>query len=51
MDSLGALLDGFGNLIPHIITFVVACIPLMVIGAVIGAVVLIIKKVPEYLKI
>jgi ABC-type multidrug transport system permease subunit len=48
---LGSLLDGFVTLVPSIIHFVVAMIPLMIIGALVAAIVAIIAILPKYMKV
>jgi hypothetical protein len=48
---LGGMMDGFATLVPHIINLIVAFIPLAVLGAVLGAVMLLIYEVPKYVKI
>jgi hypothetical protein len=48
---LGGMMDGFATLVPHIINLIVAFIPLAILGAVVGAVLLLVYEVPKYTKI
>ncbi len=48
---LGEMMDGFATLVPHFINLIVAFIPLAILGAILGAVMLVVYEIPKYVKI
>src|SRR5271157_4309796 len=50
-QMLGSMMDSFATLVPHFINLIVAFIPLAILGAILGAVLMLIYKLPQFIKL